>query len=85
MEGKLKARNLGSIDYAEIEIKPLTVLVGRNSTGKTFITKTIYSIVDAVDRNLINDKISEILEEIKDKKRNKQREYGILEIINLFF
>ena len=31
--------NIGNIDQAKIVIKPLTVIVGVNSSGKTFITK----------------------------------------------
>ena len=42
---------MGNIDKATVEIKPLTIIAGENSTGKTFITKSLYTILDSVYKN----------------------------------
>ncbi|RKZ50289.1 MAG: hypothetical protein DRR00_15795 [Candidatus Parabeggiatoa sp. nov. 3] len=33
----VKIRNLGVIDNASIDLKPLTVFIGENSMGKTWV------------------------------------------------
>jgi len=40
--------NIGIVESAEIELKGLTVLTGLNDTGKSFLSKTIYSIIKTV-------------------------------------
>jgi len=51
MKLKLNIENMGNINNATITIKPLTIIAGENSTGKTFITKTLYTILDSVYKN----------------------------------
>lgn len=41
---KIKIANLGVIEKAEIDLKPLTVFIGRNGTGKTWAAYTLASI-----------------------------------------
>lgn len=41
---KIKISNLGAIEQAEINLKPLTIFVGANSTGKTWTAYTLASI-----------------------------------------
>lgn len=41
---KVEIRNLGVIKKAEIDLKPLTVFIGRNGTGKTWTAYTLASI-----------------------------------------
>jgi len=40
--------NIGNIDKASILIKPLTIIAGENSSGKTFVTKTLYSMLNSI-------------------------------------
>lgn len=42
---KFKFENLGPIYKGEIELTDLTVLCGKNNTGKTYITNTIYAFL----------------------------------------
>ncbi|WP_445635466.1 Endonuclease GajA/Old nuclease/RecF-like AAA domain-containing protein [Nostoc sp. DSM 114161] len=42
---KVKIYNLGVIAKAEIDLKPLTVFIGRNATGKTWTAYTLASIL----------------------------------------
>ncbi len=46
-----KIKDFGNIEDAKIDIKPLTIIAGKNSTGKTFITKSLYSILTTVNKN----------------------------------
>jgi len=45
LEFNLKIKNFGNIEYADINIKPFTLITGKNATGKTFITKGLYCIL----------------------------------------
>jgi predicted ATPase len=42
---KLTIRKLGLIDHAELDIRPLTVLVGENGTNKTWTAYSIYGLM----------------------------------------
>lgn len=39
-------KNLGAIQSADIQIKPLTVFVGKNNTGKTWVAEIIAGLLD---------------------------------------
>ncbi|OBQ37175.1 MAG: hypothetical protein AN487_10935 [Anabaena sp. CRKS33] len=42
---KIEIANLGVIQKAEIDLKPLTVFIGGNGTGKTWTAYTLASIL----------------------------------------
>lgn len=42
---KFKIRNFGNIREAEIELKPLTVFMGFNNTGKTYLSYLLYDLL----------------------------------------
>jgi len=44
-------RNLGIIESADIELKGLTIITGLNDTGKSFIGKTIFSIIKTINES----------------------------------
>ncbi len=64
MQFKAKIENLGKIDTINVDIKPLTILVGKNSTGKSFITKSLYCILNTLNKNLLHIKLSKLVETI---------------------
>lgn len=39
---RLKARNFGPLKYLDIEVKPLTILIGKNSLGKSYAAQLLY-------------------------------------------
>ncbi len=51
MEFNYKLKNIGSIKSSELSIKPLTVIAGKNGSGKTFATKSLYAILSSVHEN----------------------------------
>ncbi len=42
---KFNFKNLGAIDGAQVELAPLTIICGRNNTGKTYVTYAIYALL----------------------------------------
>lgn len=47
---KFSFRNLGPIEDAELELGDLTIIAGRNNTGKTYITYALYGFLSGFDR-----------------------------------
>lgn len=55
MDFEINIHGLGNLDELKLNIKPLTVIAGENSTGKSFATKSIYSVLDALNKNYVFD------------------------------
>jgi len=53
--------NLGSIKEAEVDLRPLTVIIGPNNSNKTYIAYSIYGLYQLVSLNFYD----EILEKIE--------------------
>ena len=51
MAFKLNIKNIGKLTDAKIDIGQFTVLAGPNNTGKSFVSKILYSIFDAMNAN----------------------------------
>lgn len=58
---KIKLLNLGSIKEAEVDLRPLTVIIGPNNSNKTYIAYSIYGLYQLVSLNFYD----EILEKIE--------------------
>lgn len=68
MKLKFNIENMGNIDKASVTIKPLTIIAGENSSGKTFVTKGLYTILDSVYKSSISKEPFERLLDIGLKK-----------------
>ena len=44
----ITVRDFGPIAHAEVELRPLTVLIGANNTGKSYLALAIYSLYQAI-------------------------------------
>ena len=56
-------KNLGIVESATIELKGLTIITGLNDTGKSFISKAIYSVIKTVygsSEQAVNEKYEQI-------------------------
>jgi predicted ATPase len=49
---KFGIKNLGPIKEANIEIGDLTIICGKNNTGKTYLTYALSTFLDTISRNL---------------------------------
>lgn len=45
----IQVSNLGPIRHAKLDLRPLTVLIGKNNSGKTYLAQTIYAAHKAVE------------------------------------
>lgn len=60
---KINIKNLGIVKEADIEINGITVLAGENSTGKSTISKALFSAFNGlynIDKKIENDKLRTI-------------------------
>ena len=48
---KLLVRKLGLIEHAELDIRPLTVLIGENGTNKTWVAYSLYGLMRSMVRS----------------------------------
>ena len=55
MNFEVKIQNLGKIRDAKIPIAPLTIITGANGSGKSFFTKSLYSILSTLNKNVFRD------------------------------
>lgn len=51
MNLKFEIQGLGKINSLSLDIKPITVIAGENSSGKTFATKSIYCVLETLNQN----------------------------------
>lgn len=68
---KIKISNLGVVKEAEIDLKPLTVFIGENNTGKTWTAYTLASIFGVYGFNkhleaYINEEINRIYPSLEE-------------------
>ena len=85
---KISLRNIGLIEKADVDINGITVIAGKNNTGKSTVAKSLYSVFKAfynIDykikfdiKNNINEIVNLIVSSYSDGKKEK---IYILEII----
>ena len=51
MSFKVEIKNIGKLADAELRIGKFTVFAGPNNTGKSFVSKLLYSLFDAMNAN----------------------------------
>lgn len=85
MNYNIRIENLGAISEADIIIKPLTILAGENGTGKSFVTKFLYSVLKTMNVdiytkyivsniNRINNNFKEIISFFEDDEMHLEIE-----------
>lgn len=47
---KISIKNLGKIESAEMDLRPFTVILGSNNTGKTYLAYSVYGLFEAQNR-----------------------------------
>ncbi len=61
----VSVQNLGQIREATFNIRPMTVITGPNGTGKSFFTKTLYSILNVINKNVYHEKVNQTIREAR--------------------
>ena len=77
MAFKLNIKNIGKLTDAKIDIGKFTVLAGPNNTGKSFVSKILYSIFDAMNANHaevhINNLTNSLFSELNSLEGNSKK------------
>ncbi|PSV16176.1 hypothetical protein C0W44_20505 [Photobacterium leiognathi subsp. mandapamensis] len=63
---EFKVENLGKIKDATFKINKFTVITGQNGTGKSFFTKSLYSIFSSIENYSVKKYIYNSLNEFKN-------------------
>lgn len=58
MELNVDIQNFGKISSAKIAVRPFTVITGCNSSGKSFITRGLYSIIHTLNQDIVSVHLS---------------------------
>ncbi|EEZ81274.1 hypothetical protein VMC_38540 [Vibrio alginolyticus 40B] len=53
MKFDINIKNIGKIEDANIKLRPFTVISGANSSGKSFVTKALYSFFSTINQDHI--------------------------------
>ncbi len=65
MAFKVKIKNIGKLKDEEVSIGQFTVFAGPNNTGKSFVSKLLYSIFNAMNANHVATHLNNLIEPIK--------------------
>ena len=65
MAFKVKIKNIGKLEDAEVSIGQFTVFAGPNNTGKSFVSKLLYSLFNAMNANHVATHLNNLTEPIK--------------------
>ena len=64
MSFQVKIKNIGKLADADIRIGDLTVFAGTNNTGKSFVSKLLYSLFDAMNPKHIANCVRTIVDQL---------------------
>ena len=66
MAFKVKIKNIGKLEDAEVCIGQFTVFAGPNNTGKSFVSKLLYSLFNAMNANHVETYLNNLFEPVYD-------------------
>jgi predicted ATPase len=79
---KITVENLGRIDKATIEVNDLTILVGDNNSGKTYLTYSTYGALKNWRDFIDYDKFKQIADEVNNVGQVKISKEDLLKLIS---
>lgn len=63
MNVDVEVKNLGRLKEGTINIRPITIIAGPNGTGKSFFTKTLYSIFNVINKNVYQLALTRLIDD----------------------
>jgi len=66
MSFKVAIKNIGKLADAELRVGRFTVFAGPNNTGKSFVSKLLYSLFDAMNANPAETYINRLISPVED-------------------
>jgi hypothetical protein len=82
---KIKLWNLGSIKEAEVDLRPLTVIIGPNNSNKTYIAYSIYGLWINQNRSIQNNRVRFSTERSEKIEFKNQTDHWSLKIDRYFY
>lgn len=73
MDFELTIKNLGNIEQASFKVKPFTIIAGENSSGKSFATKGLYCLLDALNKDYLSQEVTMSIAKIESLVDNLER------------
>ncbi|MCE2436303.1 MAG: AAA family ATPase [Candidatus Latescibacteria bacterium] len=64
MAFKVKIKNIGKLEDAEVGIGQFTVFAGPNNTGKSFVSKLLYSLFNAMNANHVETHLNNLFKPV---------------------
>ncbi|MGL6550130.1 AAA family ATPase [Aeromonas hydrophila] len=61
MNFNVEIKNFGKIKKANLKISPFTVIAGSNSSGKSFITKALYSFFSTINKDHVTVEVTQTI------------------------
>lgn len=89
MQFQFTVKNFGKIKQANIQVKNLTILAGKNNSGKTFISKALYSLMNIVNTEKQTQQLIDLKNGLKgnfqvSKLQELSSNQAILNLNNIF-
>lgn len=66
MKFNFEVKNLGNIKHAELKLGSFSVISGANSSGKSFVTRALYSFFSTINKDHITDESIKSIDRISD-------------------
>ena len=77
MAFKVKIKNIGKLEDAEVCIGQFTVFAGPNNTGKSFVSKLLYSLFNAMNANHVETLVNDLFRPVYEGLMIPMRLYHI--------
>jgi predicted ATPase len=71
MKLNIKVSNFGKIKDAKLYIRPFTVIAGKNSSGKSFVTKALYSFFSTINKDFVTAEAIKTISRINMRVQTK--------------
>jgi len=82
VNSKLAVKDFGPFEYAELELKPLTIIIGGNSLGKSMLTYLLWSLMvttpdfealaQVIDEHKVENYAKSLLESVRERRVNSE-------------
>ena len=77
MSFKLKIENFGKLSNEEVRIGPFTVFAGPNNTGKSFVSRLLYSLFHGMDKdNHASVRFHNLVTPLQNRLSRLERRWG---------
>ena len=77
MSFQVKIKNIGKLTDADIRIGDLTVFAGPNNTGKSFVSKLLYSLFNAMNTDPVKGYMNNLMKPVRILLRRLSRQSQI--------